>query len=71
MDAKEKFTNCAVDGCERNAHNSVGGARGMCKRHYGAWYRYGDPLAPERLNRGELLVMRKSWQAVRRQHTHQ
>ncbi len=31
---------CSVAGCDRQNH-----AQGFCKRHYGRWYRHGDPLA--------------------------
>lgn len=29
---------CSIDGCSRPVQ-----ARGWCRRHYGAWYRNGDP----------------------------
>lgn len=39
-----RFKNCAVAGCDRNAHRDGAGKRGWCVSHYEKWRKYGDPL---------------------------
>lgn len=34
---------CSVDGCDEDAKT-----RGMCRSHYGKWYRHGTPITPIR-----------------------
>lgn len=33
---------CSIDGCEGRVE-----ARGLCRKHYGRWYRHGDPLTAD------------------------
>lgn len=40
-----QFKPCVVEGCNRNAHPSKDGRRGMCTSHYRRWVAHGDPLA--------------------------
>jgi len=40
----EKFQACSVDDCNTNAHWTVKGSRGMCRRHYQRFMTHGDPL---------------------------
>ena len=51
-----------VEGGERCAFEGFL-VRGMCRRHYGRWYRYGDPLLPResRIKLDEEKVREMRW----------
>jgi hypothetical protein len=40
-----EFRQCAVNGCDGNAHPSKSGRKGYCSPHYERLWRHGDPLA--------------------------
>jgi hypothetical protein len=48
---------CLVDGCELPKLS-----RGMCKRHYTRWWKYGDPLAGRGFQ--GLTTLQRFWQYV-------
>jgi len=41
----EKFKACSIDGCNRNAHHSASGSKGLCGAHRKRLWRHGDPEA--------------------------
>lgn len=43
---------CQIPGC-----NEKHSARNLCDLHYYSWRRYGDPLAPRRKAKSELLQL--------------
>lgn len=47
------FKPCTVDGCDGNAHWTMSGSSGMCRKHYQRFRRNGDALGG-RVSPGEL-----------------
>lgn len=55
--AGNAFKECAVDGCESNAHNSAGGRRGYCGSHRKRLARHGSPFGgSDRAKDGEPMA---------------
>lgn len=50
---------CKIDGCERKSKS-----KGWCGKHYGRWYRHGDPLETRHFHEetlAERLASRSVW----------